>query len=56
LEVKSKHQIQAPAFVPQGGASRRQAKSQTNSNDPNLKNLFPTLIIDVWSLFGIWDL
>jgi hypothetical protein len=48
--------FQAPAFVPQGGASRRQAKSQINSNDLNLKNLFWTLVIDIWSLFGIWGL
>jgi len=33
--VKSK--FQAPAFVPQGGASRRQAKFQTSYNVPNQK-------------------
>jgi hypothetical protein len=48
---------QAPAFAE--AASRRQAKSQTSSNEPNSKfktQLFRSFEIEVWDLFGIWDL
>ena len=33
----NKFEDEIPAFVPQGGASRRQANFETNSNDQNAK-------------------
>jgi hypothetical protein len=53
--------FQAPALVPQGGTSRRQAKSQTISKFQSpmaetglFRNLVPPW--RDWKLFGIWDL
>jgi hypothetical protein len=39
--------FQTPAFAPQGGAPRRQAQSQINSNEPNAEFQMKT--------FGHWN-